>query len=230
LMAVELRQRLEEAFGVELSATVAFDYPSVRALSEHLISLQTQGQGPSGDQARLVEQEAVRDRELYEVAIVGMEGRFGTAQDVDGFFSVLAESRGCVAEISKQRFDIDEVFDPRRGVPGKSYTRHASLLERVDLFDAEFFNISGKEAQGLDPNQRLLLEVVYHALEGANIAVSSLQNTRTGVFVGVCFEEYSELARAQGFDKTNRYVTVTGSGSSFAAGRISFTLGCKAIV
>ena len=73
-------------------------------------------------------------------------------------------------------------------------TRWGAFLADIDAFDAEFFEISPREAAKMDPQQRLLLEVAYEALEHAGIPADSLRRTQTGVFVGACAGEYGYLA------------------------------------
>ena len=92
----------------------------------------------------------------------------------------------------------------------------------ISLFDAEFFGISPREAEYMDPQQRLLLELSYEAIESADIEPASLQGTQTGVFIGICSQDYMDLINQSG-DKTliNPYIG-TGNAASTATGRISF--------
>ncbi|HET7749013.1 MAG TPA: type I polyketide synthase, partial [Terriglobales bacterium] len=106
--------------------------------------------------------------------------------------------------------------------PGKMYTRSGGFLEGVDLFDAEFFGIAPREAIGMDPQHRLLLEVAWEALECAGQAPSKLAGSQTGVFVGISTNDYAAL-RSDPVD-IDPY-TGTGNAFSVATGRISYLLG-----
>ncbi len=103
--------------------------------------------------------------------------------------------------------------------------RSAALLERIDLFDPKHFGISPREAAGIDPQQRLLLEVSWEALEDAGIDPSSIYQSLTGVYVGICSHDYAQLQLSDaGIDAVNPHFA-SGIASSVASGRISYVLG-----
>ncbi|MGH2367322.1 MAG: beta-ketoacyl synthase N-terminal-like domain-containing protein, partial [Chloroflexota bacterium] len=114
-------------------------------------------------------------RDLREpIAIIGMGCRFPGAPGPDAFWRLLSEGRSAVREAPAGRWDLDRLYDPTPGAPGKIYTRSGGFLEDVDRFDALFFGIAPREASSMDPQQRLLLEVAWEALEHAGIAPRSL--------------------------------------------------------
>ena len=100
-------------------------------------------------------------------AIVGYAARFPGAPDADGFWDVLREGRDAVSEVPKDRWDVDEFFDPEPGAPGKVVTRRAGFVDDVAGFDAPFFGMSTREVRWMDPQHRLLLDAVRVALEDA---------------------------------------------------------------
>jgi acyl transferase domain-containing protein len=101
-------------------------------------------------------------------------------------------------------------------------TRWGSFLSDVDAFDAEFFEISPREAEKMDPQQRLLLEVGWEALEHAGLPPSSLRRSQTGVFAGACVSEYGYLASTD-LGQVDAW-TNTGGALSIIANRLSYFL------
>jgi 3-oxoacyl-(acyl-carrier-protein) synthase/acyl-CoA thioesterase FadM len=126
----------------------------------------------------------VRPRE--PLAIVGIGCRLpGGASDPDALLQLLLEGRDCIVDIPASRWDPRKYHDPTGRSPGRSYVQRAGLLSEDPFsFDAAFFGISPREAATLDPQQRILLEVSYEALEHAGIPQAQLAGSRTGVFVG----------------------------------------------
>ena len=112
-------------------------------------------------------------------AIVGYAARFPGAPDADAFWDLLREGRDAVTEVPKDRWDVDEFFDPEPGVPGKVVTRRAGFVDDVTGFDAPFFGMSTREVRMLDPQHRLLLQTTWHAVEHWGTAPSALAGTNT---------------------------------------------------
>jgi acyl transferase domain-containing protein len=135
------------------------------------------------------------ERKLTEpVAVIGYALRFpGGASDGPGFWRLLREGRDAVSEVPVDRWDPEAHYDPNPGVPGKMYTRHGAFLDRVDLFDAHLFGISPREAVLMDPQQRILLEVTWEALEHAGLAPDRLRDSAAGVFYGIAANDYGRL-------------------------------------
>jgi acyl transferase domain-containing protein/acyl carrier protein len=159
------------------------------------------------------------------IAIVGMGCRFpGGAHDPEAFWRLLRDGVDTVTEAPKERWDIDAYFDPDPDAAGKMYTRYGSFLDGVDRFDAAFFGISPREAALMDPQQRLMLEVSWEALERAGVAPARLRGTAAGVFVGMMTQDYSRLL--EGANLENAYAA-TGNGYGFTAGRVAHTLGLQ---
>ncbi|MGD1700256.1 SDR family NAD(P)-dependent oxidoreductase [Dapis sp. BLCC M229] len=160
------------------------------------------------------------------IAIIGMGCRFpGNANTPESFWELLSNGKDSVIEIPQERWDIDSYYDPNPDTPGKMYIRHAALVDQVDRFDPQFFGISGKEAHSLDPQQRFILEVTWEALERAGINPQQLENTQTGVFLGIGQNDYANLGFSQ-VENISPY-DATGNGFCFAAGRLSYFLGLQ---
>ena len=157
------------------------------------------------------------------IAIVGVGCRFPRASGPEAYWRLLAEGVDAVGEIPAERWDSALFYDPDREAPGRTNTRWAALLERVDLFDCDFFRISPREAAHMDPQQRMLLEVAWEALEDAGCPAESLAGSRTGVFVGMMFNDYG--SRLMNGDPL-RIDAYSGSGNVYAiaANRLSCVL------
>ena len=106
------------------------------------------------------------------IAIVGVSCRFPGAENLDAFWQLLASASDAVGEVDGSRWSTRFYYHPNRGQPGKSYTWSAGLISGIDLFEPSFFGISPREAGQMDQQQRLLLELVWHALEDAGIPPS----------------------------------------------------------
>nr|CAL58682.1 polyketide synthase [Sorangium cellulosum] len=225
LMSVELRRRLRRATGVALPATVTFDHPSPRRVAMFLRDTLAHALGEVRPERDAGAPERARAPLDEPIAIVGIGLRLpGGVADTDGLFRFLEEERDAVGPIPAARWDADAAYDPDPNAPGKSYVRRAALLDRVDLFDAAFFGISPREAKHIDPQHRILLETAWQALEAAGIVPGSLRDTQTGVFVGAGASDYAALRGA--LEEAEAY-DFMGTISSFAAGRLAFTLGLQ---
>ncbi|XXS68128.1 SDR family NAD(P)-dependent oxidoreductase [Sorangium sp. So ce131] len=226
LMAVELRRRLQQETSASLRATVVFDQPSPRRLAGflHDALLPRLGQ----DARAAVEEGSPRAASAAgddPIAIVGVGLRLpGGAVDLESFWSVLSQGIDAAGPIPVMRWNAEEMYDPDPEAKGKSYVREASFIEGVDVFDATFFGISPREARHIDPQHRLLLEAAWQALEQAGVVPASLKDSQTGVFVGIGASEYALL---QGNSGEGEAYTIMGTATSFAAGRLAFTLGLQ---
>jgi acyl transferase domain-containing protein/SAM-dependent methyltransferase len=158
------------------------------------------------------------------IAIVGMGFRFpGGAHDARSFEALLWSGTDAVTEIPTERWSLDALYDADPDAPGKMTTRYGAFVDKVDSFDAEFFGISPREAATMDPQQRLMLEVAWTALEDAGHAGSGLAGSRTGVYLGVANNDYGRAlyAHAEAIDA----YFATGNAYSVVAGRLAYFLG-----
>ncbi|WP_019030469.1 type I polyketide synthase [Salinispora arenicola] len=217
LTSVELRNRLREATGLKIPATLVFDYPNPVALARHL-------RDDLGDRVAGTPTKAVAVAEPDEpVAIVGMACRLpGGVANPDDLWRLVAEGREGVSPFPEDRgWDLADLFDPDPDNRGTSTTSQGGFLTDAALFDARFFGISPREALAMDPQQRLLLEVSWEALEGVGIDPTSLKGSDVGVFTGVSAQGYGmgvPAPEVEGFAST-------AGASSVASGRVSYVFG-----
>jgi acyl transferase domain-containing protein len=170
--------------------------------------------------------EELERQQAEPIAIIGMACRFpGCADDPQAFWRLLVDGVDAVGELPDDRFDLDACFDPDPDRPGCTYVRVGGFLRDIDRFDAEFFAVSPREAENLDPQQRILLETAWEAFEDAGLPRAGLIGSRTGVFVGLTACDYgSRLAHT--LDRVDAH-HATGNMLNMAAGRLSFFFGLR---
>ncbi|PRH81121.1 type I polyketide synthase, partial [Streptomyces solincola] len=218
MMAVDLAERVQRRTGVTTPRTLVYDCPDLHSATRWLLA---ELAPEAAESPTAVDRPASLDEPL---AIVGVGLRMpGSAHDLDSLWQVLAEGRDTVRPVPADRFDLDAVYDPDPDAPGRSYVRHASLLDDVASFDAAFFGISPREAEPMDPQHRLLLEAAWCSLEDAGIRPRELRDSRTGVFVGAGDGEYGRHRRTAAPDTYD----LTGALPSFNAGRLAYHLGLQ---
>ncbi|MFY1828321.1 SDR family NAD(P)-dependent oxidoreductase [Myxococcus fulvus] len=229
LMALQLRNALSAALGRSLPVTLLFDHPSLEQLLDFLGRELPSADAVASEPApRAVKARRAAADGAEPIAVVGMSCRLpGGVRSPEDYWRLLADGVNAVREVPASRWALDDWYDADPEVPGKTYSRHGGFIDDIDAFDASFFGISGAEARSMDPQQRMLLELSWEALERAGMAVERLKGTPTGVFLGICLSDYALLelnaADARGI---NAY---SGSGGvlSVAAGRIAYALGLE---
>ncbi|MBT6069495.1 MAG: amino acid adenylation domain-containing protein [Proteobacteria bacterium] len=171
--------------------------------------------------------ESLESEHTDPIAIVGLACRGPGAENADQLWEMISDGQHGISDVPASRWDVNKNFDPRPGVPGKSCTRKGGFIDGVSEFDAEFFNISSREAEGMDPQQRILLECAWHCFEDAGIKPSTQQGQSCGVFVGVTATDYGMLqASTDSSDEVNPYFN-TGTPQNVCAGRISYVFGLE---
>ena len=172
----------------------------------------------------------VRDLESARtepIAIVGLACRVpGDCDTPSRYWNLLNEGRDAVTEVPPDRFKIDDYFDADSDVPGCISSRWGGFTKNIDRFDAPFFGISRREAVSMDPQQRMLLEVCWEALENAGQSPHELYGSPTGVYVGLSTGDYYQMLLSRGQNAIDAYLA-TGSAHSVAAGRIAYVLGLQ---
>ncbi|WP_323139142.1 SDR family NAD(P)-dependent oxidoreductase, partial [Streptomyces platensis] len=147
------------------------------------------------------------------IAVVGLACRLPKASTPEEFWRLLRDGGDAITEAPEDRWESEELP-----------MRHGGFLDQVDRFDPGFFGIAPLEAVTMDPQQRLMLELSWEALEDAGVVPDALRGSRTSVFVGAIWDDYATLMSRQGIGAIGRH-TVTGSHRSIIANRVSYTLG-----
>src|SRR6267154_2272957 len=154
------------------------------------------------------------------IAIVGASCRFPGAPDLEAFWQLLVSGTDAVTEVDEARWSTRFYYHPNQDERGKSYTWSAGLLTGIDLFEPAFFGISPREAAQMDPQQRVLLELTWHAFEDAGIPTSKVSGSNTGVYIGASTTDYSDLRLADPASSDSYFMT--GNTLSVIANRISY--------
>lgn len=165
-----------------------------------------------------------KDVSAEPIAVIGMSGRYPMAHDLDRFWENLKSGKDCITEIPSERWNYAEWFESDKNKDGTIYTKWGGFIDDIDRFDPLFFHISPKEAELMDPQERLFLETVWHTLEDAGYTRRSLDTRKVGVYVGVMYGQYQLF----GLEETFKGHPVAPS-SSFAsiANRVSYIFDFK---
>jgi acyl transferase domain-containing protein len=171
--------------------------------------------------------ESLSKQTLEPLAIVGMSCRFpGGVTSPAAYWRLLSEGVDAISEIPADRWDVNALYDPDPDAAGKIATRWGGFLTDLASFDADFFGITPREAANMDPQQRLVLEVAWEALERAGQAPDGLERSRTGVFVGICSTDWFHLNASSDPRGIDAYLA-SGSSASMTSGRLSYLLGLQ---
>ncbi|MGO1050364.1 type I polyketide synthase [Crossiella sp. CA198] len=217
LLALRLSRGLSAATGLNLPATLAFDYPTVAVLSEFLLREISGAPSADGHQQGPIAADE-------PIAIVGIGCHFaGGVDGPDALWDLVSDGIDATTDFPVNRgWDLGNLYDPDPDRKGRSYTRRAGFLHEAGEFDPGFFGMSPREAVATDPQQRLLLETSWEALEQAGIDPKALRGTATGVFTGLSCNDYPNLL-GQEYEGHQ----ATGGLASVASGRVAYALGLE---
>ncbi|MFI1304137.1 type I polyketide synthase [Streptomyces sioyaensis] len=155
------------------------------------------------------------------IAVIGLSCRLPGAADPDALWELLRDGRSAVTEAPADRWSAELLAQS-----GVSEPARGGFLDDVAAFDAAFFGVSPREAQSMDPQQRLALELGWEALESARIRPERLHGHRTGVYIGATVEDYAVLVHQQGPEALDHH-TPTGLNRGLIANRLSYHLGLR---
>jgi len=162
------------------------------------------------------------------IAIIGMGCRFpGDANSPEELWELICNKTDALTEIPSDRWDVDALYAPEWRRAGKISVNRGGFVKDVDKFDAGFFGISPLEAQRMDPQQRMLLEVSYEAVQDAGLSLNDLDNSKTAVYIGISAHDYGDLQNAPEERVNIGSHTNVGSALCINANRISYSYNLK---
>ena len=207
--AVAMASDIEDLTGVTLTATIAFRHPTIEALATVIIEGEPELDTSDADD------DWTRTRDIDEgianIAIVGLATRFpGDMNTPDEMWQALLEGRDAITDLPEGRWS-EFMEEPRLAERIRKARTRGGYLTDIKGFDAEFFALSKMEADNIDPQQRMALELTWEALEYARIPASSLRGKSVGVFVGSSTNDYSYLAMMD--PRTAHPYAITGTAS-----------------
>ena len=156
------------------------------------------------------------------IAVVGMACRVPGADSPDQFWQLLCNGIDTVSTIPTDRWDANSWFNSDLSATAKSTTKSGAFLKQIDSFDADYFGILPREAERMDPQQRLFLEVAIEAIDDAGFPQERLRGSRAGVFVASIHNDYAQLQYND--PETIDLRTLTGTLHSVLANRLSYLL------
>lgn len=244
VMVVHMTRELERCFG-SLPKTLFYEYQTIGELTKYLINEHYKKvsekfgeavkplQVSAADVAVIVPQSLLKSRfiaddpkdsdiEIFksdDIAIIGLAGRYPMADSLDEFWDNLKAGKDCITEIPKERWDYQKYFGGDGNKTSKMYNKWGGFINDIDKFDPLFFNISPREAEMMDPQERLFLETAWNTFEDAGYTRERVGKNKVGLFVGVMYGQY-QLFGAEEIMKGN----IISPNSSFAsiANRVSY--------
>src|SRR3954454_23808505 len=169
------------------------------------------------------EHEMRASRGAEPIAIIGIGCRFpGGANDPAQFWRLLTDGVDAVSGVPEDRWNVRAFYDPDPAKPGKTYAGQGGFISGIDQFDASFFGMSPREATRADPQQRILMEVAYEAIEDAGIPPERIAGTSTGVFVGISTLDYGGVPTGTTERRSINPHTKLGLAFAIAANRLSY--------
>lgn len=159
------------------------------------------------------------------VAVISMACRFPGGRDLEDYWALLCRGEHAITEVPKDRFDVDAYYQPGRARPGKMYSKHGGFIDRIYDFDAGFFALSKPQARATDPQQRLVLELAWQAMERAGVTAAQLNGSSTGVFIGVSNYDYGR-SMSKCYDTITAYSGL-GTIQCIAANHLSYHLNLR---
>src|SRR5580693_636420 len=215
--AVAMAADIEDITGVTLSVAVAFQHPTIESLATRIVEGEPERADDDVDGA---DWSRNGPAERVDIAVVGLSTRLpGDMNSPEETWQALLEGRDAITDLPEGRWS-EFLEEPRLAERIAQARTRGGYLKDIKGFDSEFFAVAKTEADNIDPQQRMALELTWEALEHAHIPASSLRGKPVGVYVGVSNNDYGFLAIS---DSTAAHpYAITGNATSIIANRVSY--------
>nr|DAC82021.1 TPA_exp: polyketide synthase [uncultured bacterium] len=244
LLATQLTHQLQKVFGA-LSVTLFFEYRTIKGLAGYFLAshgetmrtlfdvnhITPASVAPDGYSEEQIAAEPLVPSfsRALDIAIIGLSGCYPQAANVEAFWDNLRNGKDSITEVPPDRWDWQAYYSEDRSQPSAHHSKHGGFLDSVDQFDPLFFNISPREAELMDPQERLFLEHAWMALEDAGYRPEDLRGNpethlsfQVGVYAGVMYREYQFLGVEAGLCGDRSVADMMTPAS--VANRVSYTL------
>lgn len=231
IVMMAIIRSLEESFG-ELPKTLLFENQNIAALADDLLlhyhdavekMFPAQSEAEKMPIPQMCANAVVTHSETHmtaqeaadDIAIIGLDGRYPCAETLEAFWENLLQAKDCVTEIPKERWDADAYYSTEAGAVGKCNSKWGGFLQDIEMFDPLFFQMTPLEAEYTDPQSRLFLETVWHAMEDAGYTRTALRQKKVGVFVGVMYGLYQLVENSMHLTGNASYASIANRVSYF---------------
>jgi acyl transferase domain-containing protein/SAM-dependent methyltransferase len=226
-LAKQTTSSINSATSSEADKALSYEKPALLATEHQMIDVSMENQANRLPDASLVKAPIQKQAEQSDndVAIIGLSGQFPGASNIDEFWANIANGKNAISEIPKDRWNINPYFESELNRSIQTSYPRGGFLADIDKFDPLFFNISPKEAELMDPQQRLFLQESWKAIEDAGYTSQQLSDQNVGIYVGVRESDYFKriLDNQQALDAH----VFTGNDTSILAARLAYYLNLK---
>lgn len=196
IKAIQLLNYLEEEFKITLSHDILIKCSTINEMNEYLIVFLKDNNSKDSisenkNTGKEINLQQNNDLNAQDIAVVSIACRFPGAKNYEEFWNNLAHGKSSITEIPGNRWDINKYYDADRK-QGKTYCYAGGFIDDPYAFDAEFFNISSEEAEIMDPQQRIMLELIYEVFENAGYSKEAVNGKNIGIFAGTGTNNYFE--------------------------------------
>ena len=240
IMIMEVTRAMEKELG-SISKTLFFEYSIVSQIAEELMNVKYEEitdmfkerlkytpikpepvyEAENSEAKEIQTIERNMESTCQDIAIIGISGKYAMSDNMDELWSNLKEGKDCITEIPADRWDFNQYFENDKSVRGKSYSKWGGFIDSYNEFDPLFFKISPREADYLDPQERVFLETAWETIEDSGYTLKKLREYNVGVYVGVMYGHY-QLFNVE--EQLRGEMAVQSSSYASIANRVSYAL------
>lgn len=211
LLLIKLQNQINKELDIDITVIELLEYTTIQTLAEYI---------NSGKRAniKLSEKKAEQQKiEKESIAVIGLSGRFPGADNIHDFWENIASGKDCISN-----FSTEELDDNIKNINNPLYVPGRGILNDIEMFDAAFFDISPREAELMDPQQRKFLECVWEALEDAGYAGET--ENRIGVYASSGFSTYlvNQIIPAKSNISASEFQVMLGNDKDFLSTKVSY--------